>query len=143
MFWDSSAIVPLLVHERSSQTMQDLFTNDDDVVIWWGTPVECASALEHKMRNGLPEDSYAASYLKLDEFVSLAQEVPPDHSVRVLAVQLMQRHRMLGVRAADALQLAAARALADRIASLRTHFVCLDNQLRQAAAREGMTIIPA
>ena len=142
MFWDSSAIVPLLVQERNSQTMQDLFSNDGDVVIWWGTPVECASALERKMRDGLPEDIYASSYVKLEELVNLAEGVPPDHSVRALAVQLMRRHRALGLRAADALQLAAARALADRIVGLRTEFVCLDNLLREAAKLEGLVPVP-
>lgn len=143
MFWDSSAIVPLLVEEPPSQAVHELFVNDDEVVIWWGTRVECASALERKMRDGLPKDIYASGYIKLKELVGLAEGVPPDESVRALAMQLVRRHRALGLRAADALQLAAARALADRIVGSQTQFVCLDRVLCEAARLEGLIPVHA
>lgn len=45
MFWDSSAIVPLLVTEPRSPAIERLLAGDDQPVIWWATPVECPSAL--------------------------------------------------------------------------------------------------
>jgi uncharacterized protein len=143
MFWDSSAIVPLLIEEPSSTAMLELFSDDDEVVIWWGTPVECASALERKNREGLQEDVYAASSGKLNELVALVEAVPPHQSVRTLAMLLIRRHKSLSLRAGDALQLAAARALADRIVGSPTEFVCLDRVLGEAARLEGLVPIPA
>ncbi len=44
-FWDSSAILPLLVEETSTPSALDYYGNNPGIVAWWGTPVECASAL--------------------------------------------------------------------------------------------------
>ena len=51
-FWDSSAIVPLLVKEETSDFLLDLIQSDRDKVIWWGTETECLSALAHREREG-------------------------------------------------------------------------------------------
>ena len=44
-FWDSSAIVPLLVDEPAGALALDLLQEDPLVVAWWATPVECVSAI--------------------------------------------------------------------------------------------------
>lgn len=44
-FWDSSAILPLLVEEVSTLSALGYYENNPEIVAWWGTPVECASAL--------------------------------------------------------------------------------------------------
>ena len=44
-FWDSSAIVPLLVREENSDSLLDLREADRDMIVWWGTETECLSAL--------------------------------------------------------------------------------------------------
>ena len=44
-FWDASAIVPLLVAESTTQSLQALARRDSDLLVWWGSQVECASAL--------------------------------------------------------------------------------------------------
>jgi hypothetical protein len=41
-FWDSSALVPLLAREASTPTVQTVYAQDMEVVVWWATPVECA-----------------------------------------------------------------------------------------------------
>jgi len=44
-FWDSSAIVPILVAESSSVAVMAEYERDPDLVVWWATEVECVSAL--------------------------------------------------------------------------------------------------
>ena len=45
-FWDSSGLVPLALGEPASPTVEQIFRQDTSLALWWGTPVECASALE-------------------------------------------------------------------------------------------------
>ena len=44
-FWDASAIVPLLIAEASTRRLQAFAASDPDMLVWWGSGVECASAL--------------------------------------------------------------------------------------------------
>lgn len=45
MFWDTSAIVPLLVDEPVTTAVRDRARSGPGMVVWWGTSVECASAI--------------------------------------------------------------------------------------------------
>jgi len=51
-FWDSSAIVPLLVQGPVTAGLVAEFRKDPLLVVWWGTRVECASALARLERAG-------------------------------------------------------------------------------------------
>ncbi len=42
-FWDSSALVPLLVDQQRSAELRGL--PEEDIAVWWATEVECAAAL--------------------------------------------------------------------------------------------------
>jgi hypothetical protein len=42
-FWDSSAIVPLLIEEDSTSETTVEYVRDPEIVVWWATEVECAS----------------------------------------------------------------------------------------------------
>jgi hypothetical protein len=55
-FWDSSAIVPLLVLEESSRRLQSLAAQDSAMLVWWGSAVECVSALARRERDGTLDD---------------------------------------------------------------------------------------
>ncbi len=35
-FWDSSALVPLLVDEETSEPLEALFQDEQSVAVWWG-----------------------------------------------------------------------------------------------------------
>ena len=50
-FWDASAIVPLLIAEVSTQRLQALAAGDPDMLVWWGSQVECVSALARLERD--------------------------------------------------------------------------------------------
>jgi predicted nucleic acid-binding protein len=75
----------------------------------------------------------------LRELADAWAEIPPGDRLRDRALRLLRVHDL---RAADALQLAAAVLLsADAPESLP--FVCLDQRLRDAASREGFALVPA
>ena len=65
-------------------------------------------------------------------------EIEPAIVVRERAMRILASHNL---RAADALQLAAALVWVDERPSGRA-FVCLDSRLRESAYREGFTVLP-
>ena len=50
MFWDTSAIIPVLLPEARSATLTERLAADREVTLWWGTPVECLSAIYRRHR---------------------------------------------------------------------------------------------
>ena len=133
-FWDASALVPLLVEEETTAPLTELYASDSEVITWWGTSVECASALARLEReNTLSPESAAAAFQRLNVLASSWHLVEATEPVRLAATRLLRTHDL---RAADSLQLAAALvASEDRPASLE--FVCRDQRLARAADREG------
>jgi len=106
---------------------------------WWGSVVECTAALARRRREGgLDDAGDARAGRVLAGLFTAAAEVPPSQGVREIALRLVRVH---AVCAADALQLAAALVWADRPPAGR-EFVTLDDRLRQAAGREGFTVLP-
>ncbi len=137
-FWDSSALVPLLVVEPSSEAVMQTYELDPEVIAWWATEVECVSALTRLERQGsLSSASIVEARRRLEALARSWQEVQPIGGLRETAIRLLRVHAL---RAADALQLAAA------IAAAEDHpptlpFVTLDDQLAQAAEREGFEVV--
>lgn len=137
-FWDSSAIVPLLVREDRTDATQELFTADPAVIVSWLTPVECASAIaraEHEALLASPEATEA--FARLDDLALVWREVEPVNEVRETARRLLRVHRL---RSADALQLAAATLASERRPSALT-IVTLDSRLESAALKEGFVVL--
>lgn len=137
-FWDASAVVTVLVAQPDWRPLATLL-NDERPHLWWGTALECLSALARLERTGDIDPSAAsAAKARLHEIEIKATEIEPSSPLRDRARRLVQTHPL---RAADALQLAAALILADGDpASLG--FVCLDRRLADAARREGFTVLP-
>lgn len=137
-FWDTSALVPLLVPEESSDRLAALVREDPETAVWWITPVECASALARLARGDrLSRENLARGARRLSAAAEGWSEVPPTDPVRDQAHRLLRLHTL---RAADALQLAAALVLAEY--DPRTlPFVTLDDRLAAAAEREGFPVL--
>jgi predicted nucleic acid-binding protein len=137
-FWDSSALVPLLVAEDTSEAMEALFRDEQSVAVWWGTEVECASAVARLERMGqLTSAETNEVFEQLRELALTWHFIDPVETIRVSAKRFLRVHEL---RAADALQLAAAFVAAEgRPASLA--FVCLDDRLTAAAHREGFEVV--
>jgi predicted nucleic acid-binding protein len=138
MFWDASAIVPLLMTEQATRGAQSLVLRDSSMLVWWATEVECASAIARLERDGgIDELGATAAFERLQYLANRWHEVDPSDSVREAAVRFMRVHPL---RAADALQLAAAFIAAGlRPASLS--LVTLDERLGGAARKEGFTVV--
>jgi predicted nucleic acid-binding protein len=137
-FWDSSAIVPLLVDEPTSGAAETLLAEDREMVVCWSTEVECASALARLEREKkLSSEGFVAAGALLDALAGRWQEVAPTRELRGAARRLLRLHPLT---ASDALQLAAAMAIAENEPS-SLGFVTLDVRLREAALRQGFTRI--
>lgn len=133
-FWDSSAVVPLLVPEPTSRAAQRLFAHDPIIVAWWATELECTSAIARRQRLGvLREDVVAEAFVRLSALKAGWHEVEPGEEVRESAKRLLRVHDL---RTADALQLAAAFFVSEARPATLT-FVCVDDRLLAAADREG------
>lgn len=137
-FWDSSAIVPLLVHEPTFDQLRELLLSDAEMTVWWGTAVECTSALARREREGtLTTEMANTAYSRLRELSVTWAEMLPSNPIRITAQRLLRTHPL---RAADSLQLAAAIVAAEgEPPSLQ--LVTLDHQLADAARREGFQVL--
>jgi uncharacterized protein len=137
-FWDSSAIVPLLVAESTTDTMMEVLATDRHMHVWWATEVECASTLVRLEREGVNSALVETALARLNGLREDWNEIAAVSAVRAAARRLLRLHPL---RAADALQLAAAFVLADGDPSSVT-FISLDDRLRRAARLEGFPLLP-
>ncbi|HVE65421.1 MAG TPA: PIN domain-containing protein [Thermoanaerobaculia bacterium] len=137
-FWDSSAVLPLLVGEAASGAVATVYQRDAGQVVWCLTEIEAASALSRRERDGGEREDVATAWSKLRLLAERWEEVTSIQNVRARALRLLSTHRL---RAADALQLAAALVFCDeRTESLP--FVCLDERLADAARKERFPVLP-
>jgi uncharacterized protein len=137
-FWDSSAVLPLVVAEASTRQMQTIAETDPVMSVWWVTEIECVSALARLEREGaLSADATETALKRLDTLAETWNEVQTVVALRGVARRLLRVHIL---RAAAALQLAAANILAEgQPRSLE--IVTLDRQLAAAARREGFSVL--
>ena len=136
-FWDSSAIVPLLVNETTTAAIERLISTDSLMLVWWASAVECASALARLEREGGLDASGATdAFERLKRLTERWHEIDPSDSVREAAIRFLRVHSL---RASDALQLAAAFVAAERRPS-SLEVITLDDRLALAARKEGFTV---
>jgi hypothetical protein len=138
-FWDSSAIVPLCLTEPTSKQIRKILREDEDIVVWWATRIECLSAFERRRREGILHAEAAWNAKKV--LLSLAagwSEVLPSELVRRRTERLLATHAL---RAADAFQLAAALVWAEE-APEALDVISFDQNLREGALKEGFTVFP-
>ena len=135
-FWDTSALVPLLIEESESAAMRELAATDPRLMVWWATEIEAAAALARLEREGLSE---AAGWSGLSRLAGFAEEwdlVPASDEVKAAAIRMARVHPLC---AADALQLGAA-VIAAQGSPRALEFVTLDARLAAAARKEGFPL---
>jgi predicted nucleic acid-binding protein len=149
IFWDTSAVVPLLLDEPATRSVRELLESDGAMLVWWGTSVECLSAIARRERDAdlarspsqprLPRQPRQTSRRARQALLDLAgawSEILPSEEVREHAGRLFLRHHL---RAADAFQLGAA--LTWTRGRPRRHLLAtLDDRLAAAALGEGFEI---
>ena len=139
-FWDTSAIIPLILDEPASRSARAVLEEDVDVVVWWATRVEAISAIARRAREGeLDATGEEQAKLVLGRLADSWSEVQPTSKLRATAERSLAIHTL---RAADALQLASALRWCEGEPGGYC-FVCLDDRLRGAARKEGFRLLPA
>lgn len=135
-FWDSSALVPLCI--RQSATAQSkLWLTSYEVVVWWATPVEIASALARLLRVRQIDPAQWNVADKLAQTLAGTWSViEPNGNLRANAIELVKRYDL---RAADSLQMAAALQWCEASPQGRV-FLTTDERLRDAARLAGFSV---
>ncbi|MCY3700988.1 MAG: PIN domain-containing protein [Gemmatimonadetes bacterium] len=137
-YWDSSALVALVLDEPRSAERRATVRRDPAIVTWWGSRIECASALNRLERDGrFKGDGLDRSLDQLGLLADSWIEIEPLEQVRKRAIRLLRLHPL---RAADALQLAAALTAAGEDPQ-RLDLVSSDDRLSAAARREGFRVL--
>lgn len=138
IFWDTSAFLPLLVLEPSTERVRAVVSHGEPMVVWWGSATEAWSALCRRQREGgmtLAGVDQAKRRLLL---LSHAwHEIVPSDVLRDHTMNVLGRHAL---KAADALQIGAALTLA-RGRPNGVRFATFDQRLALAARGEGFDLV--
>jgi uncharacterized protein with PIN domain len=139
-FWDTSALLPLVVAEPTSRRVRSWLIEDPDVVVWTLTRVELVSALARRLREA-PRSAreLRAARQELGAAWEQWSEVTAVEVVRRYAERLVDTHP---IRAADALQLGAALVASGGVPD-GFEVVTLDRRQAEAAEREGFRVLSA
>ena len=137
-FWDTSALVPLILDEPKTARMRTLFADDPDILTSAFTTIEIASAVWRRLHaDQLP----LSAHQEADElFAGLSMtwtELAVSQDAIDRAIGAMSRQPL---RAGDALQLGTALVAAGQPG--RLPFVTLDEDLAAAARAEGFPVLP-
>ena len=137
-FWDTSALVPLIVNEPTTPAMRELLGQDRDVLVWMLTSIELLSTLGRLGRmSGELADLLPGVRVEVMELFTRWAAVTHIEEVRRRAGRLVSVHPLT---AADAMQLGAALlASGDRPETL--DFVTLDQPLARCAQLEGFRVL--
>ena len=137
-FWDSSALVPLLVEQPASRRCRDLVRGDPKIIVWCLTRTEILSALWRLAReSNIAPAHVAAAEARLERLASRWTEIDDVTLVRDAAERALRVHAL---RAADALQLGSALVAVDQ-RPRRRQLVALDDTLLTAAGIEGFEAV--
>lgn len=138
-FWDSSAIVALIVNEEDTDYCLKALADDPKMLIWCLSRVEVMSALCRRVRDGLMgADEFREAKERLRVILGRVTEVSAVEKVRSRALRLLEVHPL---RAADACQLAAALVCVQEDPE-RLAILCFDHRLESAAVKEGFAVNP-
>jgi predicted nucleic acid-binding protein len=136
-FWDSSALIPLILDEPSSATVRGLMRSDSHIIASHLTPVEITSSLWRRRHHGkLPVGVHLQADAAFAEITRRWSAIAAPEAVEH-AIDLLSRHPL---RAADSVQLASALIARERFGSLP--FVTLDLDPAGAARAEGFVVLP-
>ncbi len=137
-FWDTSALLLLICQQPKSQQARAAHRSYPAINVWWGTRVECHSALQRLIREGdLSGKEERQAFLSLEKLSAQWVEIQPSEEVRQFAEGLLKLHPL---RAADSLQLSAASIWCNRHPQGKA-FISDDTRLLEAAEKEGFNAV--
>lgn len=136
-YWDSSAIVPLVVVQGTSERAEAWLSADAEIATWTLSAVEICSAIRRLVREGALEEKLAVEAENVaSELERRFHQVVDLEGVKVGAQRLLRVHAL---RAGDAVQLASALAWAEGHPQGFV-FHTFDRALGTAAEREGFVV---
>jgi predicted nucleic acid-binding protein len=137
-FWDTSAIVPLVIAESPSPKVKNWVRSDSEIIVWTLTRVELLSAIARRRReDSMSLPMLAAARRNIVRAWDGWSEITAVELVRRRAERLVEAYPL---RAADALQLGAA-LIAAEDNPRNLEFVTLDRSLAEIAEREGFPVL--
>src|SRR2546426_12038899 len=90
-FWDSSAVVPLLIHQERSSRVASWVSGDNAMVVWTLTPVEVVSALRRLVRErAVSEDAARVAEIRLGEMMERCHVVIRVEGGKALGTRLVR-----------------------------------------------------
>ncbi|MBI3298889.1 MAG: type II toxin-antitoxin system VapC family toxin [Elusimicrobia bacterium] len=135
-YWDTSALLAMLFQEARSSQVRHLAFQEGGLPGYTSffTFIEMESAIARRLAEGsLARGALSKLRVEVRELEGALALLWPDHEILADA----RRHvAELGLRPADALQLASARAAAD--VEARVRFASLDERLNEAARAVGL-----
>lgn len=137
-FWDTSALIPLMLEEPTTPILRAILAEDRHIVTSAFTVIEVASAIWRRRHAGLI--SVAAHQDADRQFADLSNawtEIPVSIDVTRVALSVLSRHPL---RSGDALQLGTALTAAGTSRDLA--IVSTDKALIAAASAEGFPVLP-
>jgi hypothetical protein len=136
-FWDSSALVALVIPEAGTARVRTWVNEDPQIAVWTLTRVELLSALaRHRRDRPRAAEQLVRARGEVLEAWERWTEVTAVDVVRAHAERIVERHPL---RAADALQIGAA-VVFGRGEPSAVDFVTLDAAQAEAATREGFHV---
>ena len=138
-FWDSSAIIPLLVFEEETEYCVQAYRTDSEMLTWTMSKVEVFSALCRRLREeSLNDIDFESAKARMNTIFDSVHEITSIPKVKERALRLLRVHPL---RAADTMQLASALVATEEDPS-KLPIMCFDERLAQAAKREGFIVNP-
>lgn len=137
-FWDTSALIPLMLEEPKTGVMRRLLADDPHILTSAFTVIEIASAIWRRRHAG--ELSIAAHHDADRQFADLSNvwtELPVSTDVIQATLSVLSRHPL---RAGDAVQLGTAMVASGDARDIA--IVTLDKAFIAAARSEGFPTLP-
>lgn len=136
-FWDSSALVPLIVGERTTPWARRLLRSNSSSIVWTSSQVEVRSALSRRLRErAMTRRAFDDARGRAERLFAALSHVVALEQVSERAIRLLDLHDL---RATEALQLAAA-LVASGERPQTMPFATLDQRLATAARAEGFPV---
>src|SRR2546428_5985217 len=90
-FWDTSALLLLICRQPESQRARAVQRTHRTISVWWGTRIECHSALQRLIREGhLSGLEEGKAFRSLEKLVDQWVEILPSEEVRHSAERLIK-----------------------------------------------------
>ena len=127
----------MLVVEALTDDVKGVYEEDPGLIVWWGTELECASALSRReRREELLTGAMTQAFQRLEALKGSWHEIQPAEAVRRTARRLLRVHDL---RTADALQVAAAIVAAEGHPEM-LEVVTLDERMGDAVLKKGFEL---